>query len=320
MCPKALNQSPSEKQISAEKSNERIEEFRNDEEVGIVAETNEKNDAYVLKLKRGYLSILLSILQTIVLVLMMIRCKVAPLRINPMIGPYPDALSYWGGKNSYLMVHDYEWWRLVTPTFLHAGVFHLICNISVQLYSSAFFEREWGSLIWLTIYLTSAIGSTTLSILLLPNAISVGSSGALCGLLGGKSAEIICRVWESSKSREEYKLRKSQFCGVILSVIFIVATIFIPYVDYAAHLGGLFSGLFVGLLIFSISKAKTNAAWSFVWFIFGSFLGMVGLALAIQRIIFHVDAAKELQDVCAYYKRIYENYECNCVNPLSTGL
>ena len=257
MCQGSSNQFPSDKQNSTENSNETVEEFRNDEEVGIATETNEK-DVYTLKLKRGYLSIFVSILQTIMLVTMMVRCKVAPLRMNPMLGPYPDALSYWGGKNVYLMVHDYEWWRLVTPIFLHAGVFHLICNLVVQLYQCALFEREWGSWIWLIIYFSSAVGSTTVSVLILPNAISVGSSGALCGLLGGKLAEIICRIWESSKSREEYKLRKSQFLGTILSVIFIVATIFIPYVDYAAHLGGLFSGLFVGLLIFSISRDRKS--------------------------------------------------------------
>lgn len=44
---------------------------------------------------------------------------------SPMLGPYPDALSEWGGKNSTLIVADGQWWRLITPIMLHAGIIHL---------------------------------------------------------------------------------------------------------------------------------------------------------------------------------------------------
>ena len=50
-----------------------------------------------------------------------------------MFGPYPDALSEWGGKNAVLILEDGQWFRLVTPIFLHAGVIHLFCNVAVQL-------------------------------------------------------------------------------------------------------------------------------------------------------------------------------------------
>ena len=36
-----------------------------------------------------------------------------------MIGPYPDALDYWGAKNASKILDDNEWWRLITPLFLH---------------------------------------------------------------------------------------------------------------------------------------------------------------------------------------------------------
>ena len=44
---------------------------------------------------------------------------------SPMLGPYPDALSEWGGKNSPMIVEDGQWWRLLTPILLHAGLIHL---------------------------------------------------------------------------------------------------------------------------------------------------------------------------------------------------
>lgn len=152
--------------------------------------SDDDEEVYHVKQRHGYFSILFSIAQTLVLICMMWQCGIAPININPMVGPYPDALSYWGGKNTVLIVEDNEYWRLMTPILLHAGVIHLFCNISVQLETGAFFEREWGSFTWLTVYLVSALGSSILSCVSMPNSISVGSSGAVMGLFGAKLSEV----------------------------------------------------------------------------------------------------------------------------------
>ena len=39
-----------------------------------------------------------------------------------MIGPYPDALDNWGAMNASKILDDNEWWRLITPIFLHGYV------------------------------------------------------------------------------------------------------------------------------------------------------------------------------------------------------
>lgn len=187
---------------------------------------------YVVKQRHGYLAILFSLAQMIILILMMVSCGVAPFKINPMIGPYPDALSEWGGKNAVYILEDNEWWRLVTPIMLHAGVIHLFCNIAVQLETGAFFEREWGSVNWLVIYLTSAVGSSVLSCVFMPNSVSVGSSGAVMGLFGGKLAEVVVRSCESKNTvqgRIGHEVRKEQLGGVLCSVILVMAFSFIPY-------------------------------------------------------------------------------------------
>lgn len=186
---------------------------------------------YIVKQKRGYLSILFSLAQTIILIAMMIECSVAPMRINPMIGPYPDALSYWGAKNSYNILYDHEYWRLFTPILLHAGIFHLLCNISVQLDTGAFFEREWGSFIWLLVYLSSAAAGSILSVIVSPNTIGVGSSGSVCGLFGAKIAEAICRCRESTKTDAKelsHAILCEQFASTLCSVILILVFSFIP--------------------------------------------------------------------------------------------
>eukprot|EP00979_Chaetoceros_neogracilis_P001438 scaffold249_cov262-Chaetoceros_neogracile.AAC.5 len=241
----------------------------------------EGEPVYVVKQKRGYLSILFSVAQTIILVGMMIQCGVAPMRINPMVGPYPDALSYWGGKNSYNILYDGEYWRLFSPVMLHAGIFHLLCNVAVQLDTGAFFEREWGMFIWLFIYAGSAGSGSILSVIISPNSIGVGSSGAVCGLFGAKIAEALCRCRE--------------------------------IVDWAAHVGGLIGGFMLGMMIFSL-QIKTRR-WKIGMFSVGllSNLLFYGVGIGYMVKIAKQNVAEEMSDVCGYYEQFYEDYECNCM-------
>lgn len=89
----------------------------------------------------------------------------------------------------YYILYDQEYWRLVSPIMLHAGIFHLLCNVAVQLDQGVFWEREWGSFVWLIVYLVSAVWGSIMSVIVIPNSVGVGSSGSVCGLFGAKLAE-----------------------------------------------------------------------------------------------------------------------------------
>jgi hypothetical protein len=52
-------------------------------------EDEQEEEVYLVKQNYGYCSIGFSIVQTIILIIMMIECGVAPMNINPMVGPYP---------------------------------------------------------------------------------------------------------------------------------------------------------------------------------------------------------------------------------------
>jgi membrane associated rhomboid family serine protease len=276
---------------------------------------SEEEEVYIVKQRWGYCSILFSIVQTVVLAIMMIKCGIAPIQVNPMIGPYPDVLSEWGAKNAVLILDYGEWWRLVTPILLHAGVIHLLCNVAVQLETGAFFEREWGSPIWTTIYLVSAVGSSILSVIAMPNSISVGSSGAVMGLFGAKLSEACLRFFERIKSDQDHvahKVRREQLVACLCSVLIVGLFSFIPYVDWAAHFGGLVSGILVGVPIFALHIE--NVWWRTLWII-------VGFALLIMSFVWSltymysgaIEPAEELSDICGYYKQFFEDYECTCV-------
>lgn len=49
----------------------------------------EEEEIYLVRQTYGVLSILFSLAQTVILIIMMIQCGIAPININPMVGPYP---------------------------------------------------------------------------------------------------------------------------------------------------------------------------------------------------------------------------------------
>ena len=81
----------------------------------------------------------------------------APVSVNPMLGPYPTTLVRYGAKYAALIIYRKQWWRLVSPMALHAGVVHLVCNVSIQLRVGGYLNLVYGSGKWLTIYLLSGI-------------------------------------------------------------------------------------------------------------------------------------------------------------------
>jgi membrane associated rhomboid family serine protease len=270
-------------------------------------------DVYEYRQAYGYLSILVSVIQTILLILLMVKCGIAPPRINPMIGPYPDALSHWGAKNAVLILEEGETWRLISPLWVHAGILHLVGNISAQLETGLLCEREWGSVVWLWVYILSTLGATIISTCLLPDVLSVGSSGAIMGIFGAKIAEIICRSHESRITVQQkvgHAIRKHQLAEALGGAIIVMLFSFIPFVDWASHLGGLVTGLFVGLMIFS--SYIQNPLWRRVGFIMGAILTVSLLATSLIYMYTQVHPADRLRDVCGYYQQFFAGYECSC--------
>ena len=94
-------------------------------------------------LKDFYLTIdsFFPILLQAILLIQLILCGVAPVDVNPMVGPFPDAFSEWGGKNAYLLLEGQQYWRIITPgtslkinTGRRFGLFLVLGSISNRCY------------------------------------------------------------------------------------------------------------------------------------------------------------------------------------------
>jgi len=133
------------------------------------------------------------------------------------------------------------------------------------------------------------------------------------GLFGGKISEVFCRACESkstAQGRIGHEVRMEQLSGVLCSVIIVGLFSFIPFVDWAAHLGGFVSGITIGLILFSMKIQ--SYCWSAVWFMLGLATTAFGFFWIGIMLLDTTEPDANLKDVCEYYKQFYQDYECNC--------
>ncbi|KAL3141443.1 hypothetical protein ABBQ32_005010 [Trebouxia sp. C0010 RCD-2024] len=91
------------------------------------------------------------------------------------------AMTQWGMKSNAAIAAG-QWWRLITPTFLHLNLLHLGLNSLALNNVGPMVEQHSGAGRFLAIYAISAVTSFAASCMQPVN--SVGSSGAVCGVAG----------------------------------------------------------------------------------------------------------------------------------------
>lgn len=145
-------------------------------------------------------------------------------------------LSIWGVKDNLSIING-QYWRLVTPMFLHAGLWHLGLNSYFLYIFGPWVERTFGTLRFMAIYLLSGIAGVIASFALTASR-SLGASGALFGLVG---AQLIYFYRNRSVRRDaERQLRSiAMMIGINLFIGFLPSI----NIDNWGHIGGLIGGL-----------------------------------------------------------------------------
>ena len=286
--------------------------WRLSKDSGVSNDTSDSNNVPV-KQSVAWTCILLSASQFGVLSTQILLCGFASISVNPMIGPYPDAISEFGGKNTYLLLEEEQYYRLVTPIFLHVGFVHLLINVFFQLKTCAYLEREWGFFLWIFIYALSGFGSCLIAYIIDPDTISVCSSGALMGLFGAKIAHAI--TWSVFTLKKEYRKQGrhmiEQLGGVVWSATLVFLLTFLTYIDWSGHLGGLFTGFLAGIALFSYAIADGLSRT--IWTSIGIAGIVIGATLSLSVLFTITKTDEELSDACNYFRSLYsEGYICEC--------
>lgn len=128
-------------------------------------------------------------------------------------------------------VKDGDWWRLITAAFLHASVLHILFNMLALWWIGGPIESVIGRWRYLALYLVAGLTGSAGALLAKPDAVTVGASGAIFGLLGA----MLIVQWQATGS----------IAGPALTLIVInlAITFAIPGISYGGHLGGLVGGI-----------------------------------------------------------------------------
>ncbi len=159
-----------------------------------------------------------------------------------------------GAKDNDLIVQG-QYWRFVTPIFLHANLLHVGLNMLNLAVLGVFLERLVGHLRYLFIYFVTGILSIIASFYFMPQEISVGASGAIFGLVGAYSIFVLMHRRAFPKHGIPALLWLIIVIGVNLGI-----GLFVPNVDNYAHIGGLLSGCLLGWWftpLYALSPNKT---------------------------------------------------------------
>lgn len=160
-------------------------------------------------------------------------------------------LLNWGANYKPLTTNG-QWWRLVTSTFLHGGLMHILANMYGLLFVGIFLEPLLGKTKFAILYLATGILASMASVWWYDATVSVGASGAIFGLYGFFLACILLKVFPADFS-------KVFLTSTLIFVGFNLLMGFAGGIDNAAHIGGLVSGLIIGLLMSGQLKKQVEA-------------------------------------------------------------
>jgi len=135
-------------------------------------------------------------------------------------------------------VAEGEWYRLLTSGFLHASLFHLGFNMFALFFLGRLLEPAIGTPRFVALYFVSLLAGSFGAILLSPETLTIGASGAVFGIFGA--------TFLIARSRGVDALASS--IGLIL-ILNLVITFGRPEISIGGHLGGLAGGAICALVI-----------------------------------------------------------------------
>lgn len=147
------------------------------------------------------------------------------------------------GMGSFDYNHPNQWWRFITPMFLHAGIIHIGFNMLLQLTLGRDMEKAIGTVRFILVYLSSGIFGFVLGgNFAAPAIASTGASGCLFGILALVLVDLFY-TWNERQSPGKDLL----WLAFDIVISFVLGLL--PGLDNFSHIGGFLMGLVLGICI-----------------------------------------------------------------------
>ncbi|WP_010173442.1 rhomboid family intramembrane serine protease [Bacillus coahuilensis] len=162
----------------------------------------------------------------------------------------PETLVFFGAKFNPLILEG-EWWRFITPIFLHIGFFHLLMNTFALVLIGREVEKIFGKWRFLFIYLLAGIIGCIASFYFNPVGLSAGASGAIFGCFGA--------LLYFGYTFPQVFFRTMGMNILVIVGLNLVLGFTVPGIDNAGHIGGLVGGFIAtGIVYFPRKKSVSQ--------------------------------------------------------------
>ena len=166
------------------------------------------------------------------------------------------------------LVHHGDWWRLITAAFLHASIVHIAFNMRALWWIGAPVEQYLGRARFLGLYFAAGLAGSAGALVASPNAVTVGASGAIFGILGA----MLILEWQATG-----RLGGNAMTLIVLNLVIGFAFNGVGgNISIGGHIGGLIGGILATLAF--ARWGKGHAAYGRLGF--AGLAGLVFVAVA----------------------------------------
>lgn len=200
----------------------------------------------ILTIRKGNMATPLLVYINIALFVVMLICGVN------LLAPTGISIIKWGADFGPLTLTG-DWWRTITYNFIHIGVIHVLMNMYALLYIGIFLEQLIGGRRLISAYFLTGLFSALASLAMHPETISAGASGSIFGLYGIFLSYLVFH----------HRIEKGQRKSLLYSIGFFVFYNLMSGaraegIDNAAHIGGLVSGIILGIIYLLTDRFATK--------------------------------------------------------------
>jgi len=136
-----------------------------------------------------------------------------------------------------------QWFRFITPIFMHAGLIHIGFNLLLQLTIGKEMERAIGSIRFFLVYISAGIFGNVMGANYAGEGLpSTGASGALFGIIALVLLDLLYS-WQERRSPVKDLL------FIMLDIVIAFVLGLLPGLDNFAHIGGFIMGLALGICV-----------------------------------------------------------------------
>jgi membrane associated rhomboid family serine protease len=138
-----------------------------------------------------------------------------------------------------------DWWRIGTSGFLHAGLLHIGFNMYLLYLLGQMLEPAIGSVRFALVYVVALFAGSLGALILSPDAVTVGASGAVFGLMGAAAVELQARGINPFETNIGSLILFNLLFSFVLSGISI-----------GGHIGGLIGGAIAGFVFLQADQRR----------------------------------------------------------------